>query len=322
MPLPPIITTVNTQMPLPPIVTTVNTRILPTPSVSLPTIPTLSRIPTPSSTPSRISTPILTPLDESEVLTPFNIKKPITDPLDNIKKPRTDPLDNIKSSSKVSYDDNNGDIDDDSLYNYEFYNPGPGTRTAIIAMERDVKDSYDNINYLQKKLLDTRNYDEYNKIIDNIDQAKKNIPKKDKELYYLKMGLIKKKKTNKKEPTKKIRIGEGRPLYSPERRKADFDIEEMLLEIDNDKISNLSKKLKNKLSADEYNGIIDDINKIDKYRKERIEKIKKIKENIFKKGKEDKNEKGNIKKVDVDKIMELFYPPEQRIANFEEEDKS
>ena len=43
---------------------------------------------------------------------------------------------------------------------------------------------------------------------------------------------------------------------------------------------------------------------------------------MFKKGKEDKSEKGNIKKVDVDKIMELFYPPEQRIANFEEEDKS
>ena len=51
----------------------------------------------------------------------------------------------------------------------------------------------------------------------------------------------------------------------------------MLLEVDNNKISNLSKKLKNKLSADEYNEIIDDINKIDKKRKERIEKIKKIK---------------------------------------------
>ena len=47
----------------------------------------------------------------------------------------------------------------------------------------------------------------------------------------------------------------------------------MLLEIDNDKISNLSKKLKNKLSADEYKEIMDDVNKIDKKRKERIEKI-------------------------------------------------
>ena len=173
----------------------------------------------------------------------------------------------------MSRDDNNGDIDDDSLYDYVPYNPGPGTRTAIIAMERDIKDSYDSINYLQKKLFDTKNYDKNNKILNNIDQAKKNIPKKENELYYLKMGLIKKKKTNKKEPTKKIRTDEARLLYSPERRKADLDIEEMLLEIDNDKISNFSKKLKNKLSADEYNEIIDDINKIDKERKERIEKI-------------------------------------------------
>ena len=66
-------------------------------------------------------------------------------------------------------------------------------------------------------------------------------------------------------------------MYSPERRKADLDIEEILLKIDNDKVGNLSKKLKNKLSADEYNEIIDDIDKIDKKRKERIEKIKKIK---------------------------------------------
>ena len=91
------------------------------------------------------------------------------------------------------------------------------------------------------------------------------------------MGLIKKKKANKKEPKKKFRTDEAKPLYSPERRKADLDIEEMLLKIDNDKIINLSKKLKNKLSADEYNEIIDDFNKIDKKRKERIEKIKKNK---------------------------------------------
>ena len=129
----------------------------------------------------------------------------------------------------MSRDDNNGDVDDDSLYDYVPYNPGPGTRTAIIAMERDIKHSYDNIMYLEKKLLDTKNYNEYNKIFDNIDKAKKNIPKKEKELYYLKMGLIKKEKTNKKELIKKIRTGEARPLYSPERRKADLDIEEMLI---------------------------------------------------------------------------------------------
>ena len=159
-------------MPLQPIITTINTRLLPTPNVSLPTIST------PILTP--IPTPILTPLDKSKIFSPFNIKKPSTDPFGNIIKLTTDPSDNIKTSSKVSRDDNNGDIDDDSLYDYVPYNPGPGTRTAIIAMENDIKNSYDNINYLQKKLLDTKNYEEYNKIIDNIDKAKKNIPKKEK----------------------------------------------------------------------------------------------------------------------------------------------
>ena len=83
------------------------------------------------------------------------------------------------------------------------------------------------------------------------------------------MGLIKKKK----EPTKRIRTDEARPFCSLERRKADVNIEKMLLEIHDDKIKNLREKLKNKLSADEYNEIIDDINKIDKKRKERKEKI-------------------------------------------------
>ena len=90
-----------------------------------------------------------------------------------MKKLSTDPCDNIKICSKVSRDDSNGDIDDDSLYDYVPYSPGPGTRTAIIAIENDIKNSYDNINYLQKKLLHAKNYDEYNKIIDNIDKAKR-----------------------------------------------------------------------------------------------------------------------------------------------------
>ena len=145
-------TTINTQMPLPPIITTINTKLLPT--SSLLSLPTLTPTPISVSTPSRIPIPILNSLDEGKVFTPFNIKKPSPDPLDNIKKSSTDPLDNIKSSSKVSYDDNNGDIDDDSLYNYEVYDcHAPGARTAIIAMERDIKDSYDNINYSQKNYL-------------------------------------------------------------------------------------------------------------------------------------------------------------------------
>ena len=69
-------------------------------------------------------------------------------------------------------------------------------------------------------------------------------------------------------------------LYPPERKKADLDIEEMLLKIDNDKINNLSKKLKTGLPVNEYNEIIDDINKLDKSRNKRMEKIKKIKEKL------------------------------------------
>ena len=95
----------------------------------------------------------------------------------------------------MSRDDNNGDIDDDSLYDCVPYNSGPGTATAIIAMERDIKDSYDNIIiYLQKKLLDTKNYDEYNKILNNIDQAKKIYPKKKKN--YIILKWINKKEKN------------------------------------------------------------------------------------------------------------------------------
>ena len=71
------------------------------------------------------------------------------------------------------YDDNNDDIGDDDLYNYRLYNPGPGIRTAIIAMENDIKNTYDSITYLQNKLLDAKNYDERNKILHDIDLAKK-----------------------------------------------------------------------------------------------------------------------------------------------------
>ena len=107
----------------------------------------------------------------------------------------------------MSYDDNNNN--DDNLYNYRLYNQGPGTRAAIIAiiaMENDIKNSYDSINYLQNKLFDAKNYDERNKILNDIDRAKKNKPKKEEELNNLKTGLIKKREIDKdknKEPTKK-----------------------------------------------------------------------------------------------------------------------
>ena len=78
-------TTINTQMPLPPIIATINTRLLPTPNVSLPTIPTPSLSPLPTltptpisvPTPSRIPTPIITPLKKGQKFTSLNIKNKV-----------------------------------------------------------------------------------------------------------------------------------------------------------------------------------------------------------------------------------------------------
>ena len=86
-------------------------------------------------------------------------------------------------------------------------------------------------------------------------EQKKNKPKKEEELNNVKMGLIKKREIDKdknREPTKKTRTNEAKSfkdqiresLYPLEQISADLDIEEMLLKIDNDKINNLSKKLK------------------------------------------------------------------------------
>ena len=88
------------------------------------------------------------------------------------------------------------------------------------------------------------------------------------------MGLIKKREIDKK-PTKKLESMKQdlfsdqimKSLYPPERISADLNIEEMLLKIDNDKINDRSKKLKKGLPVNEYNEIIDDINKLDKSRK-------------------------------------------------------
>ena len=97
------------------------------------------------------------------------------------------------------------------------------------------------------------------------------------------MGLIKKREIDKhknKEPTKKTGTDELKSfkdqvmesLYPPERISADLGIEEILLKIDNDKINNLSKKLKKGLPVNEYNEIIDDIKKLDKSRKKKNRK--------------------------------------------------
>ena len=77
--------------------------------------------------------------------------------------------------------DGNGDIDDTSLYDYVPYDRrATATATAEIAMENAIKNSYDSINYLQNKLLDAKDYDECNKILNDIDLAKKIYLKKKK----------------------------------------------------------------------------------------------------------------------------------------------
>ena len=92
---------------------------------------------------------------------------------------------------------------------------------------------------------------------------------------------------DKKDLERRIRIHEARSfedqniklLYpSSDRIRDEINIEEHLLRIDNDKTDTLNKKLKKKLSIDEYNKIVDDINKLNKSKIKRIQEI-----DIFKK---------------------------------------
>ena len=58
--------------------------------------------------------------------------------------------------------------------------PGPGGRLAILVQEDEIKNIYDNIDYLNSKLKNNNlTLAEYKKIIDDIDQMKKNVPKKE-----------------------------------------------------------------------------------------------------------------------------------------------
>ena len=64
---------------------------------------------------------------------------------------------------------------------------------AIRVGEEEIKNDYDNIKYLKNKLNDTSlSYDEYSKIVENIHQARLNIPKKEQELDKLKKRYRKK----------------------------------------------------------------------------------------------------------------------------------
>ena len=62
--------------------------------------------------------------------------------------------------------------------------PGVGERFAILFREDEIKNMYDNIDYLNNKLKDDNlTFAEYKKISDDIDQIKKYVLKKEQELY-------------------------------------------------------------------------------------------------------------------------------------------
>ena len=75
--------------------------------------------------------------------------------------------------------------------------PGARERFAILTKEYETENDCNNIKYLNKRLKDNSlNLAEYNKISDDIDKIKKNIPKKEQELHELKKDLEKSTRTD------------------------------------------------------------------------------------------------------------------------------
>ena len=106
-----------------------------------------------------------------------------------------------KKSSKVldnvlsNLDSTIKDIDDSSKPS----GPGvsAGERFAIGVKELDIENTYDNIKYLENKLKDNSlAISEYKKMSDDIDELKKNLLKKQQELYDDKQDLEKRIRTN------------------------------------------------------------------------------------------------------------------------------
>ena len=230
------------QGPTPPVPpkTTIKTPNIPivTPKPNIPIATTVPNIPTP------IPTPIIKPsiyYSPSIDLASTRVKT---------KKSNT-PISTSKKSSEES--------EDISSMSSPYY---PGDRFAIYVKEEEIKNDYDNIKYLENKLNDTSlSYDEYSKIYEDIRQARLNIPKKEQELDKL----------------KKVIKDRGKILSktSSDRIKSGINIEEHLLRIDHDNIDALNNKLKNnKLSVDEYNEIVNDIDKLKKSTIKRKQKDK------------------------------------------------
>ena len=93
-----------------------------------------------------------------------------------------------KKSSKIL--DNITDSSDSTIENLnepskQWDGPtGPGDRFAILVQEDEIENIYNNIDYLSSKLKNNNlTLAEYRKISDDIDKMKKNVPKKEQELY-------------------------------------------------------------------------------------------------------------------------------------------
>ena len=104
---------------------------------------------------------------------------------------------NIPSVERDEELKNTSDILDKIIENYKKKRPGAGELFSISTKEWDIKKVCDNIKYLEIKLKNNDfTLSEYKKISDDIDQLKKSIPKKEKELYELKKGISKRTRTD------------------------------------------------------------------------------------------------------------------------------
>ena len=203
--------------------------------------------PPPSRIPTLIPTPIIKPvrpISKSDL----SIRKRPEIPI-SIEEP-SKPSKTSKPSIKVSD-------------NLKIYGPSAGTRSVIKVKELDIENSYDKIKYLENKLRDTINYDEYSKILNDIDQIKKYIPKKEKELNNLRKEFLRIPRIDQDEESSGNGFG----------KRSDISAKKFDIKNDYNNIIAFNYMLKdNKLTHTE--------------RKNILERITRIKENVSKKEQE------------------------------------
>ena len=126
-------------------------------------------------------------------LLPIDLSRPID--LSISRPPDTTRVKNTSKIQKIedtlnSIKKNSKDLEENEKY-------GPGLGFTIHAKELEIENAYNDINILDDKLRnDNLTLAEYKKTIDNIDQLKKDILKKEQELYELKKGVEKRIRSN------------------------------------------------------------------------------------------------------------------------------